>query len=145
MKILMMLSTVVSVQLASCLDVSGGYDCVNEQERAVALLSSEVKCIQKSGATYGGELKKIMKAYGNAFEKTMKMIKTTLKLTQEMCVNGANEIDGDYADDADMLYCSTINAVRGILILSEELQNHVQGEEKNKLERDSNALKELLK
>ncbi len=145
MKIVMILSSVAFIQLVLCVDISDGYKCVSEQERAVALLSSKVNDLQRSGTKSEAELLEIIEKYNDASVKTMEMIDTTHKLIQRVSLGGVNEIDYDDADNADMLYCSTVNAVREILALNERLRNYVQDDEKNKLEQDANTLKESLK
>lgn len=143
MKIVMILSSVAFIQLALCIDISDGYKCVSVQECAVALLSSKVNDLQRSGIESEAELLEVIEKYNDAYEKTKKMIETTHELIQRVSLGGVNEID---YDDADMLYCSTVNAVREILALNERLQVCVQEDsERNRLAQGSSELKGLLK
>lgn len=146
MKIVMILSSAAFIQLALCVDVSDGYKCVREQECAVASLSSKMTDLQKTSDAGEEKLAEVLEKYRDASKKTKKMIDTTIKLIDGAAsVGGTNEVGDDDADNADMLYCSTMNAVKKILAINEKLRSYVQGNEKNKLEQDSNSLKELLK
>ena len=142
----MILSSVAFIQFALCVDISDGYKYVSEQEDAVALLSSMMTDLQKNSDADEEKFAEVLEKYKDASQKTKAMIDTTLKLIDGASVCGVNEIDGDDADNADMLYCSTINAVRRILALNEKLQIYVQEDNKRSgLAQDSNALKQLLK